>query len=64
LFSFYSFIHRLQTAAKFTAHGIGDIGSAMKDGMMNLGSETKDLFGCVTRRLDVLLMNYVVCNGV
>ncbi len=42
-FSIVPFIY--QTAAKFTAGGLGDIGSAMKDGMMNLGSETKDLFG-------------------
>jgi hypothetical protein len=45
-----------QTAAKFTAGGLGDIGSAMKDGMMNLGTETKDLFGFAPRSLSLLLL--------
>jgi len=36
-----------QTAAKLTAHGFTDIGSAMKDGMSNFGDEAKGLFGCL-----------------
>lgn len=35
----------MKNAAKLTAHGFTDIGSAMKDGMSNLGDETKALFG-------------------
>ncbi len=59
------FYHSLifQTAAKFTAGGLGDIGSAMKDGMMNLGSETKDLFGFVSPTFCLRFLARAQCSA-